>query len=125
MMGERLQQMSEEGQMSEKNEPVTVSEDSAVTIPLRNLISLLGAVAMAVWGYSELNGRISSLESENVMINQVIKDLQQANRDAATGIDPWATDVQQTTRIDRTEKDVQRIEELYLQRQERDNSCVK
>jgi hypothetical protein len=124
-MRERLQQMSEECQMSEKNEPVTVSEDSAVTIPLRNLISLLGAVAMAVWGYSELNGRISSLESENVMINQVIKDLQQANRDAATGIDPWATDVQQTTRIDRTEKDVQRIEELYLQRQERDNSCVK
>jgi Neuraminidase (sialidase) len=116
--------MSEEGQMSEKNEPVTVSEDSAVTIPLRNLISLLGAVAMAVWGYSELNGRISSLESENVMINQAIKDLQQANRDAATGIDPWATDVQQTTRIDRTEKDVQRIEELYLQRQERNSSCV-
>jgi Tfp pilus assembly protein PilN len=95
--------------------PITVSEDSAVSIPLRNLISLLGAVAAAVWGYSELNGRIATLESANVMTKQAIAELQQANRDAATGVDPWATDVQQTTRIDRAEKDIQRIEELYLQ----------
>ena len=112
--------------MSENsNSPMSVSEDSAITIPLRNLISLLAGVAMAVWGYSELNGRISRLESETIMIDQAIKELQQANRDAATGVDPWATDVQQTTRIDRAEKDVQRIEELYLQRQERENSCIK
>ena len=62
-----------------------------------------------------LEGRINTLESGVVMIEKDIEDLQQANRDAATGIDPWATDVQQTTRIDRAEKDIQRIEELYLQ----------
>lgn len=96
-------------------EPVSVSEDSAISIPLRNLISLLGAVATAVWGYSVLEGRINTLESSLVMVEKDITELQQANRDAATGIDPWATDVQQTTRIERVEKDVQRIEELYLQ----------
>jgi hypothetical protein len=96
-------------------EPVSVSEDSAVSIPLRNLISLLGAVATAVWGYSVLEGRIDTLESSLVMVEKDITELQQANRDAATGVDPWATDVQQTTRIERVEKDVQRIEELYLQ----------
>lgn len=96
-------------------EPVSVSEDSAISIPLRNLISLLGAVAAAVWGYSELEGRIGRLESGAIMVQQDIEELQQANRDAATGIDPWATDVQQSTRIDRAEKDIQRIEELYLQ----------
>jgi hypothetical protein len=92
-----------------------VSEESSIVIPLRNLISLLGAVAAAVWGYSELEGRIGTLESGAVMVQQDITELQQANRDAATGIDPWATDVQQTTRIERAEKDIQRIEELYLQ----------
>ena len=96
-------------------EPVSVSEDSAISIPLRNLISLLGAVAAAVWGYSELEGRIGTLEGGAVMVEKDIEELQQANRDAATGVDPWATDVQQTTRIERAEADIKRIEELYLQ----------
>ena len=100
--------------MNEDPRPISVSEDSAVAIPLRNLISLLGAVAAAVWGYSVLEGRINTLESNGVMIDNDIQDLQQANRDASTGVDPWATDVQQTTRIERVEKDIQRIEELYL-----------
>ena len=101
--------------MSDDPKPIAVSEESSIAIPLRNLISLLGAVAAAVWGYSELEGRIGTLESGAIMVQQDIEELQQANRDAATGIDPWATDVQQSTRIDRAEKDIQRIEELYLQ----------
>lgn len=101
--------------MSDEKSPIAVSEDSAVVVPLRNLISLLAAVASAVWGYSVLEGRINTLESRTVMIQKDIEDLQHANRDAATGIDPWATDVQQTTRIDRAEADIKRIEELYLQ----------
>ena len=101
--------------MSSDPKPLTVSEESSIAIPLRNLVSLLGAVAAAVWGYSELEGRIGTLESGAVMVRQDIEELQQANRDAATGVDPWATDVQQTTRIERVEKDVQRIEDLYLQ----------
>jgi len=101
--------------VSDEKSPIAVSEDSAVSIPLRNLISLLAAVASAVWGYSALEGRIGTLESSAVMIQKDIEDLQQANRDAATGVDPWATDVQQTTRIDRAEADIKRIEELYLQ----------
>jgi hypothetical protein len=104
------------------NKQLSVSEDSAISIPLRNLISLLGAVGAAVWGYSELNGRIAALENENMMTKQAITDLQQANRDAATGADPWATDVQQTTRIDRAEQDIKRIEELYLQSHSK-NAC--
>jgi len=101
--------------VSDDPKPIAVSEESSIAIPLRNLLSLLGAVAAAVWGYSELEGRIGTLESGAVMVQQDIEELQQANRDAATGIDPWATDVQQSTRIERAEKDIQRIEELYLQ----------
>jgi hypothetical protein len=94
---------------------MNISENSNVAIPLRNLISLLVAVASAVWGYSVLESRITNLETRALTSEDDILRLEQANRDAATGIDPWATDVQQTTRLDRLEKDVQRIEALYLQ----------
>ena len=95
--------------------PVSISDDSSVAIPLRNLVSLLGTVAAAVWAYSALEGRITTLETRAQTAEDDIVRLEQANRDAATGIDPWATDVQQSTRIERAEKDIQRIEELYLQ----------
>jgi len=101
--------------VSDDPRPLSVSEDSAVSIPLRNLISLLAAVASVVWGYSALEGRITTLETRSQAAEEDIVRLEQANRDAATGVDPWATDVQQTTRIDRAEADIKRIEELYLQ----------
>ena len=97
------------------DQPMKISEESSISIPLRNLISLLGAVASAVWGYSVLESRITTLETRAQTSEDDIVRLEQADRDAATGVDPWATDVQQTTRIDRAEKDIQRIEELYLQ----------
>jgi hypothetical protein len=103
--------------MNEETKPLAVSEDSAIAIPLRNLVSLLGAVATAVWGYSELEGRITTLETRAQTSENDIARLEQANRDAATGVDPWATDVEQSTRISRVEADVHRIEELYLERQ--------
>lgn len=95
--------------------PLNISDDSSVSIPLRNLISLLVAVASAVWGYSALEARITTLETRALTSEDDIMRLEQSNREAAIGIDPWATDVQQTTRIDRLEKDVQRMEELYLE----------
>jgi uncharacterized protein YlxW (UPF0749 family) len=98
------------------DEPIKVSEDSSINIPLRNLISLLGAVATAVWGYSVLDNRITTLENETRSLNEQAQRLEQSNRDAATGLDPWATDVEQSTRIQRVESDVKRIEELYLQK---------
>jgi uncharacterized protein YlxW (UPF0749 family) len=98
------------------DEPIKVSEDSSINIPLRNLISLLGAVATAVWGYSVLDNRITTLENETRSLNEQVQRLEQSNRDAATGLDPWATDVEQSTRIQRVESDVKRIEELYLEK---------
>lgn len=101
--------------MSDDTRPLAVSEDSSVAIPLRSLVSLLAAVATAVWGYSELNGRVTTLENKTLSIDEHVSQLEQSNRDAATGVDPWATDVEQSTRIGRIESDIKRIEELYLQ----------
>lgn len=40
-----------------------VSDKTAVTIPLRNLVALIGFTIVSVTGYVNMTGRISSLES--------------------------------------------------------------
>tara|TARA_R110000796_G_scaffold89024_2_gene192487 strand:- start:2767 stop:3063 length:297 start_codon:yes stop_codon:yes gene_type:complete len=47
----------------ENDKPVSVSDDSKVAIPLRNLISILGAVAVSTWAYYGVIERLNSLES--------------------------------------------------------------
>lgn len=49
-------------------DPVKVNEESTVAIPLKNLISILTATAIAVVGYYQISNRISVLESQ-VTIN--------------------------------------------------------
>ena len=51
-----------------------VNDNSNLTIPLRNLISLLIGTAIAVLGYAELNGRITSLEHGQSIQDMTIRD---------------------------------------------------
>lgn len=51
-----------------------VNDNSNLTIPLRNLISLLIGTAIAVLGYAELNGRITTLEHGQSIQDMTIKD---------------------------------------------------
>lgn len=48
--------------MSEQ--PVSVSSESKVAIPLANLISILGAVAVSTWAYFGVIERLNSIESQ-------------------------------------------------------------
>jgi hypothetical protein len=50
------------------SDPLKVSEESHVAIPLKNLISILTATAIAVIGYYRISNRISVLENQ-VTIN--------------------------------------------------------
>lgn len=49
--------------MSEER-PVSVSSESKVAIPLANLISILGAVAVSTWAYFGVIERLNSIESQ-------------------------------------------------------------
>ena len=40
-----------------------ISDDTAITIPLRNLISILGAVAISTWAYYGVIERLNKVES--------------------------------------------------------------
>lgn len=48
--------------------PMSVNEESTVAIPLKNLISILTATAIAVIGYYQISNRITALENQ-VAIN--------------------------------------------------------
>ena len=50
-----------------------VSENTSVDMPLKNLISIIGAVAIGVWAYFGIVERINQLETDNHLIK---KDLE-------------------------------------------------
>ena len=52
-----------------------VSENTSISMPMRNLISILGAVAVGVWAYFGVIERINKLETDNTLIQ---KDLDAA-----------------------------------------------
>jgi hypothetical protein len=52
-----------------------ISENTSISMPMRNLLSILGAVAVGVWAYFGVIERINSIENDNVLMK---KDLDQA-----------------------------------------------
>ena len=52
-----------------------VSDNTAISMPMRNLFSILAAVAIGVWAYFGVIERINSIENDNVLMK---KDLDQA-----------------------------------------------
>ena len=55
--------------------PLKVSENSNIQLPLRNLISIIGAVAVGVWAYFGVIERLNNIETNGkLMIADVEKN---------------------------------------------------
>ena len=52
-----------------------VSDNTAISMPMRNLLLILAAVAIGVWAYFGVIERINKLETDNTLIQT---DLDQA-----------------------------------------------
>ena len=52
-----------------------ISENTSISMPMRNLLSIIGAVAVGVWAYFGVIERITLLEMNNALLT---KDLEQA-----------------------------------------------
>jgi hypothetical protein len=79
-----------------------------ITIPLRNLLSIIGGVAIAVIGYFHVDERIMLLEHEQVrMLDDISANEQWIDEWESDGILPL--DVEQNMRITFIEK---KLEEL-------------
>ena len=52
---------------------ISVSDNSKISLPVRNLIALLMAVAFGIFAYTEITGRLTSLEtSRHIMETDLI-----------------------------------------------------
>jgi len=55
-----------------RKKPLSISSDSGVAMPLRNLISIIAAVAVGVWAYFGIVERINQLEVFSLHCIQII-----------------------------------------------------
>ena len=58
------------------NKPMKISESAAVQMPMKTVASLIVLVAMFVFAYTEITGRLTTLETQSKLI---AKDLDSAN----------------------------------------------
>ena len=61
-----------------------ISDSTSISMPMRNLISILAAVAVGVWGYFGLVERITLLEMRNASLT---KDLEHAEQKLTADIE--------------------------------------
>ena len=61
-----------------------ISDSTPISMPMRNLISILGAVAVGVWGYFGLVERLTLLEMQNASLT---KDLTHAEEQLSADIE--------------------------------------
>jgi len=84
-----------------------ISDNSSMTISLPMIIQAVTFVVMLVWGYSQLNARISFLEYQVAMNEEHIIDIEEdaeANQDAEI-----PADIKQNQRIEYLEREVERL----------------
>jgi len=56
-----------------KDNGISVNEDSAITIPLRNLLSMIFATGVVVMGYFQLTERITFLERDLMLAERYVE----------------------------------------------------
>ena len=65
----------ESGRGRRSNDQIKVSDSSAISMPIRNLISIVAAVSVGVWAFFGIQERLNKLETFEQLIR---KDLTQA-----------------------------------------------
>ena len=64
--------------MSKKDDTIKVSSESKLQLPLANLIGIILIVSGAVFGYTNLTGRITALETQDqLMSSDLLKKAEQ------------------------------------------------
>lgn len=94
-----------------------LNDSTGVNLNVKWLIQIVTVVAMAVWGYSVVTGRLDALEYNYLMLKDKLDRTNAAIEESANGHNAWPMDVEQSTKIEKLEEDLRRIEDYYLQHQ--------
>ena len=84
-----------------------ISDNSAMTISLPMIIQAVTFIVMLVWGYSQLNARISFLEYQVAMNEENIMRIEEDADENQNAEIP--ADIKQNQRIEYLEKEVERL----------------
>tara|TARA_R100001082_G_scaffold1376_1_gene1154 strand:- start:6801 stop:7073 length:273 start_codon:yes stop_codon:yes gene_type:complete len=80
-----------------------IGQDSSLNISLPMLLQAVGFIGAMVWGYGQLNTRISFLEHQANMNEQAIKEMK-----AMQNL-PIPSDVRQDEKLQKMEEEINRI----------------
>jgi hypothetical protein len=84
-----------------------ISDSSSLNISLPMLFQAIGLIGAMVWGYGELNSRISFLEYQVSINESYIDSIQEDAKESQNAEIP--ADIKQNQRIDYLEKELDRI----------------
>tara|TARA_Y100000361_G_scaffold81695_1_gene72292 strand:- start:12354 stop:12629 length:276 start_codon:yes stop_codon:yes gene_type:complete len=91
---------------------VKVNESTDITIPLRNLLSIIGGVAIAVIGYFHIDERIMMLEHEQEKMMLDVENNSEFRIKWPRGeLGSLPADAEQNMRLDFIEKKLEKIGE--------------
>ena len=89
-----------------------VNESTDITIPLRNLLSIIGGVAIAVIGYFHIDERIMMLEHEQEKVMLDVENNSEFRIKWPRGeLGSLPADAEQNMRLDFIEKKLEKIDE--------------
>ena len=97
--------------------PKQLNDSTGVNLNVRWLIQIVVVVAITVWGYSEISSRLSNLEHNYDMLKDKLDRTNMAIEESANGHNAWPMDVEQSTKIQKLEDGLKRMEDFYLQNQ--------
>ena len=85
--------------MPEESKDFKMSDSTNISIPLRNLISILVGVSVSTWAYYGIIERLNAIESQNVYMLEEIEEN-----------DSWIDDFQPPPQVQDTVRRVREIE---------------
>ena len=98
--------------MSEKDNSMTVTDQSMITIPVRNLIALFIFVGIAITGYFNITGRITFLEHNMAMQDVHVKQNNEFRVKWPRGeLGSLPDDAEQNMRLTHIEKELKEIQD--------------
>ena len=90
-----------------------VSENTNIQLPLRNLISIIGAVALGVWAYFGVIERLNTIETNGkLMIADVEKNTEFRIKWPRGEMGALPDDAKQDLRIEYLQKDVEKLQSI-------------
>jgi succinate dehydrogenase/fumarate reductase flavoprotein subunit len=91
---------------------VKVSSESGISMPIKNLISIVGAVGIGVWAYFGVIERINKLESDNKLMTKDVESAVEFSIKWPRGeLGSLPADSEQFLLIEDSIKDIEKIQE--------------